>query len=233
MNIVDIVLVLIFTVTVISSAIRGFAKSASGIIAWILAGVFSIGFCASVSDFVYETLFKEAVIANIEERIGLSEEATEIAVTTTQLLEEMPEFLINAAEAVGIDTESLKEKTAGYSVDGKGIAASLEENTVGPVIRAALKGICFILMLIVLSAVLRLLLLPITKLIEKLPIVKQTNKILGGVLGVVRATVTVIVLSMVLALFSGFAQNEFSEIINHSQIVNTVTESKIAGTLFI
>ncbi len=233
MNIVDIVLLALFAVTVITSAVRGFAKSASGIIAWILAGALSIGFCAQVSDFLYETLFRETVTENIEERITVPGEAEEIAVTASQILDEMPEFIISAAEAVGIDTDRLKEKTESFSADSGEIAVSLEENTVGPIIRAALKAICFVLMLIIISAILRFIMMPITKLIEKLPIVKQTNRILGGVLGILKAAVMTVVLSMLLALFAGFSQNEFSQTADQSLIVNAVTESKIAETLFI
>lgn len=233
MSIVDIVLILIFAVIVIVAAKRGFVKSISGIVAWVLAGALALSFCGMVSDKIYETLFRDKVTQKIDERITVSEDAEEVVSIVSQVLSEIPEVVVTAAESVGIDIEALGKKTESFTSSEKSIAETLEENTVGPVIRAAIRAVVFVLMLIILSSLLAFLLKPIEKLVGKLPIVKQTNTVLGGVLGVIKAFVLIIVLSLILELLCGFVNEDFAKAVEESKIVNSIIQSDISNALFI
>ncbi|MBQ3150527.1 MAG: CvpA family protein [Clostridia bacterium] len=233
MGIIDIILIALFLITVITSAARGFVRSITGILAWLLAGVLAIGFCTTVSETVYEAFLKEKVTVAIDERVNEFGDAAELVTITSGIIEEIPEFVINAASSVGIDTDILKEEAKTFSVDERGVVVSIEENIVAPVAQAALKAICFVLIFLLLSAILSVLLRPIAKIAKKLPLIKQVNTLLGGGLGILKAAVLVIVLSVVFRMISGFGDEDFSQLVAQSRIIKTVIESGISDALFI
>lgn len=233
MSIVDIALILIFAVTVIVSAKKGFVRSVSGIVAWALAAVLTISFCAEVSDTIYDTVLKDTVTNAIDERVEVSNDAEDIASITSQTIQNLPEFVVSAAEAVGIDVEDIEKKSANFTVNERDIASALEEKVVGPIVRAATKAVVFVLMLLILSSLLAFLLKPVGKLVEKLPLIKQANTLLGAVLGLVKALLLLVVLSMLLELFAGFGENELSKAVGQSEIIKLIVESSITDTLFI
>lgn len=232
MSIFDIALVLIFAVIVIVSAKKGFVKSVSGIIAWALAAVLAIGLCTTVSDMIYETVLKDIVINTIDERINIEDEAVQAADAVSEVIVNLPEFVVNAAESVGVDVESIEQKTKNFTVDERGIAAALEESAVGPIVRGATKAVVFILIFVLLSALLTVLLNPVSKLIGKIPVIKQANTLLGVLLGIIKAVILIIVLAMICELAFGFSENEFSKAVEQSQIIKLIVESRITDTLF-
>lgn len=231
MYVIDGILLLVLILTIIRCAVLGLTRGLAGIVAWIVASFVALYGCAPLSEMAYERFAHERVQAQIQDNIQTMTEADEITVTVKAVMEEIPEFISNAAKSVGVDTENLVGKTEIF--DPENIAETMEENLCRPIIQAALKVVFFFVILILLSGLLMLLLHPIGKAIHHLPVIGKADKSLGAVLGVLKGVLLVAVLAMTLQVAASIAEDsEFTAMVDNSKIVSFVSQSPFADGLF-
>ena len=220
--IADIILIAIFALVIIISAHKGFFKSlidfAGSFIAIIAARVLSSTFAVPV----YDSLVKHGVENTLISRLGEG-----ASVDYTQQLEEvinaLPESISGVLQMMGLDREMLAEKISSANLNGENLIESLMNTVITPVATAVIQFIMFAFLAIVLIIIIKFFGRLLDKIIKKLPVIKSFNKTLGGVFGVLRGAIDVVVVSLLISVVAGFVSNqEFMAAVDSSIIINAV-----------
>ena len=193
---IDVLLVFAFVLTVWMAARRGFLRTVLQLGAWILsiavAGVLS----AALAPPIYEAFFAGPARLLIEQNIGAAAESSQAAQYAQQVIEELPEAVRQLAGVAGVSTEGLiGNLQSNFTVANA--AELLEQSLVSPIAIAVIRfAICLGLFLLLLLA-LRFLAHKLSRLRE-IPVLKQTDWILGAALGLVKGVLLVLMLALFL-----------------------------------
>ena len=124
----DILLVCIVIVFVIVGVKRGFIKSAAHFLGAIAAACLSAALGGMAAQWLYDTLFHEALVEKISGTIG----SMGTAEAVRNVLGSLPDFIIRALEDAGITEAALKGGVASQTGQtAELLAASLEPVFVG------------------------------------------------------------------------------------------------------
>lgn len=179
---VDFVLLAIVIFFTVTGFRKGFVKTVisgvKNVVAFIVAFTFSSELGAWLKEQFFMEKAKEAIQKKVAEFIG-SESATNADVS--KLLDSEHSDFLSFVEKMGVDTETIINMTS--SQDGA-MTDAVSEYIADPCVTAISSVLAFILLFIGTLLVL-LIVGAILNLIVKLPLLKGTNKLLGGVVGVV------------------------------------------------
>ncbi len=181
--ILDLLLILCIAVFVIVGTLRGGIKTLLSLISTALAFVLSLFCSAWLANWIYNSFISERLTEAL---------AAQIAENSTQALQSVtdvfPEFINSLLEFNGIDIDAV---AGGAAADA---AAQAVELAVAPVIisvmSAALVIIVFLLIKIIFSCIIRS-----VNRIFSLPVLKQFNRILGFICGLVQGIIVVLLIT--------------------------------------
>lgn len=221
--ILDLIFIALAVVMIILGAKKGLIKAlldglstiASGIIAYILA--------TPVAKVIYDAFVRGIVKSEFLK--GLDDSGTDfgsISEKVNALVNELPEGALNIASKFGFDVNGAISNVVSSAPDSneslvETLMTNIGDNIFLKITEAVTMFALFIIVSIALTFVIRLL----NKVVKKLPVVKQANKLAGGLLGLVKAVVIIFVVSTVLV----FVQNEeLAPMINSSVILKVVND---------
>ncbi len=221
--ILDLIFIALAVVMIILGAKKGLIKAlldglstiASGIIAYILA--------TPVAKVIYDAFVRGVVKSEFLK--GLNDSGTDfgsISEKVNALVNELPEGALAIASKFGFDVNGAISDVVSSAPDSneslvETLMTNIGDNIFLKITEAVTMFALFIVVSIALTFVIRLL----NKVVKKLPVVKQANKLAGGLLGLVKAVVIIFVISTVLV----FVQNEeLAPMINSSVILKVVND---------
>lgn len=221
--ILDLIFIALAVVMIILGAKKGLIKAlldglstiASGIIAYVLA--------TPVAKVIYDVFVRGIVKSEFLK--GLDDSGTDfgsISEKVNALVNELPEGALNIASKFGFDVNGAISNVVSSAPDSneslvETLMTNIGDNIFLKITEAVTMFALFIVVSIALTFVIRLL----NKVVKKLPVVKQANKLAGGLLGLVKAVVIIFVISTVLV----FVQNEeLAPMINSSVILKVVND---------
>ena len=218
--ILDIIIILIFGVIVISSIRKGFFKSLFELAGTLISLIISRALSAGLAPGVFDTFIRKGAESYLASSLG--DIGTKDYVTQAQeSLNAIPEALNGIMSLMGIDKQAMLEKIQGADLGGANLVESLMTNVIEPVATAVLQFILFVILAVAVGFILKVVVRLLDGIIKKLPAVKQLNKGLGAVFGVLRGIIVVAVISMLLGIIASFIGNEeFIELVNNSVIVD-------------
>ena len=222
--IVDIIIVAIFALIIIISAVKGFFKSfidfAGSMIAVLLARIFSERCAKAVFDSVIAPGAEKLLGQNLGE-VGTVDYTQQIE----NALNSLPEGLDGILQIMGIDSQTIMDKaSSGIDLNGENLVESLMNTIVIPVGTAVLQFILFVIFAVVLIIAIRIFAKLFDKIFKKLPVIKGLNKSLGAVFGILRGLIIVVVVSMLISVVVSFTDNEMLiTCVENSIIVNAVS----------
>ncbi len=200
--ILDLIIVAIFVLSIIITAKKGFVKSVSVIVVFLVAIFASMSLSAPIADYVYEKAVEPGVVTSIEKAIteGINETEEGLSKSIWQAL---PAFIRNSNGAKQSDFEiSVADVDTAHSV-----AVRVSEDAVKPIAVSFVKVITSLILFVVFSFAAKL----ITKLLDKIfsfSIVGKLNRFLGGILGLVNgaiyAIIFILLTSFLISLTGGF-----------------------------
>ena len=221
--ILDLIFIVLAVVMIILGAKKGLIKAlldglstiASGIIAYILA--------TPVAKVIYDAFVRGVVKSEFLK--GLNDSGTDfgsISEKVNALVNELPEGALAIASKFGFDVNGAISNVVSSAPDSneslvETLMTNIGDNIFLKITEAVTMFALFIIVSIALTFVIRLL----NKVVKKLPVIKQANKLAGGLLGLVKAVVIIFVVSTVLV----FVQNEeLAPMINSSVILKVVND---------
>lgn len=201
----DGAMVVLFVLLVWLGHKRGFIKTVSGVVALVAALVLSSMLAGPVSGFVYDTFVEPPVLEELTAQIG---EGSPAAGQLDAALEGMPAFITTRLAANGLDSGAAVLERLGGTEEGETVAQSITRQIVEPVATPLLRSLCMLILFFVLFIVATILLKAVD-LVAKLPLLKQINKGLGSLAGVVLGLLWVMVVVTALQLIANVGWFEF------------------------
>lgn len=177
---------------------NGFIKTAAGVVSFVAALVLASMLAGPVSAFVYDSFVQPTVVDSLSAHVG---EGSPAASQLDAALEQMPAFITNRLEANGLNSGAAVLENLSGADAGETVAESIARQVVQPVVAPLLKALCMILLFLVFKIALTVI-LKAADLIAKLPLLKQINKTLGVVAGIVQGVLWVFFAVTVLQLLA-------------------------------
>ncbi len=187
--ILDILAVVCFFICLIINARRGFVKSLLGFMGFFLAGVITITAGGAFSDAVHDTPAGETVRSRVfnttyESILVSSDEDVDTALENVKL----PDFI----------KERAKERSEEIT---ENISYSLSESISEVVFELLARGALFVILILGFFVI--KLIIPV---ILKLPVIKQADKSLGAVAGILNGVIALYVLMLVVSIVMSISE---------------------------
>lgn len=231
---IDIVLLAIAIIIIIHGVRRGFVSSIFGLVAWIVALVCVVKFSLPFAEWLYTDVLREGIIEKLSKTLE-----NDYAFGTAQsqynaFAQSISEMLNSTTGMLGLDTSSnvLSFNTEGLTVTE--VAQNITDSFLSPIVIQICKWIISIVGFIILMSIFGIISNFIIKVIHA-TFLKSTDKILGGVVGGLKAIVMTIVFAILLNMASGMIEsnNAVKALINGkenskvSSFTTAVEESQI------
>ena len=224
--VLDAVALIIILVVAFITMKRGFVKSIIGLASLVLT-LLIVSVCSKpVATFVYDSIIDKSIQNSIVKQLDENDQKNNDAVNS--VWNSLPKFLTNAAQNSGVTTDSIGSIIKSND-DNAVIAQNFSQNVVRPSAISILTFSVNIILFIVLTILFRLLSKVICKLF-KAPVLKQVNKALGLVLGVLKGIVIASLVCVAISYIVSFSKNDYV-FLNSEVIKNTIVFSKLS-TLF-
>jgi uncharacterized membrane protein required for colicin V production len=180
---------------------KGFVKTAVLLFGFIIAAFIARTASLPISNWIYDGFVSEKVTVAVEDAIGAkTEELTaNIDSFTEEAISSLPKGLQNISKFF-INEETLENDkiTESLKNSSKDIAETIEENIVRPAVIGLMQTILFIVLFFVLSFLIKRLAF-IGGIFNKIPLVGNVNRFLGGVVGTLEGIIIVFLAATVLA----------------------------------
>ena len=226
----DAVVILIFLLCVIIGHKRGFIKTVAGIVALIAALAVSSLLSAPLSEYVYDKTIEPTIVETVDTQMTqVKGNVTEKLAYTYESLPNIVKTLLNQTGIAGGEEFALSVPIYGSTPISQNIADMIRPILL-PLINALCSLVLFFIAYIVASVILRLF-----NVVAKLPLLKQLNKslgLLGGIVsGALWAMLAVTVIQVVAAM--GLAGDTFTlQTVSETAVVNwLIGINPLGGTL--
>ncbi len=221
--ILDLIFIALAVVMIILGAKKGLVKALLDGLSTIVSGIIAYVLTTPVAKVIYDAFVRGIVKSEFLK--GLDDSGTDfgsISEKVNALVNELPEGALNIASKFGLDVNGAISNVVSSAPDSneslvETLMTNIGDNIFLKITEAVTMFALFIIVSIALTFVIRLL----NKVVKKLPVIKQANKLAGGLLGLVKAVVIIFVVSTVLV----FVQNEeLAPMINSSVILKVVND---------
>jgi len=197
----DVILIAFIALSVFFGIRKGAAKTLLSLIAIILALIIAILLSKPLSDFTFETFFRQSLEKKVSDSITdyeaqLEEKAAEFEAPVSDMY-------LKAMEYFGSSDENIENKCEELiSIDGQKAAPKIVD-LFKPVITGFIAVIIAILLFIVLAIVLNFLAKPLS-IVFRLPFINLADRAAGGIIGFLRGVSTISTLAFILNLLAPF-----------------------------
>ncbi len=225
----DVILFAIILLCVLFGFHRGFVKSFVEFIGYFVAMIAAVILSNALSVFVYNTILRDMLIKKIGTAISAS--ATLPAEQKVQaILQALPSFVTNSMGYHGVTSGSISKAVSASTA----AAAPKVADMISPVIINLTRMILVVVLFILLLLVVRFLAKALNT-VCKLPVLHQLNSLLGGVFGLLKGIILVLLLCALVQLTVPFMQGKdarfVQQTVNSSYIFRTIYQNNPAYSL--
>lgn len=228
--ILDIGLLCVFLFFILIGVKRGFIRSAVHFLGAVIAAFLASALGGAAAKWVFDTLFREALVSKIGETI-LSLGGQGAAAAAEETISSLPDFIQRALEEAGITVGSLQ----GMLASKTGEAAELIADALSPVFVSFLKVLAVIVLFMLFTMLVRVLANLVAS-VFRLPVLRQLDGLLGGVFGFLLALVALWILISAVQVFIPMlavgARADLEEALDHSLLAGLLIKSNPMGTMF-
>lgn len=227
--VLDIALIFLILLITFLSYRKGFAISALSLAAWMAAIIIASFLSKPIAEFAYDSfkgkLLGETVTQLSDKEIVIDDSLQE---RIELIYNSLPEFTSEAISYLGIDPEKAADDIRqSFPIRSSVTIEDVLDMLIKPSIISLLEAISLIVLFIILLPLLKMLAKMISKLFD-IPVVSSFNRILGGVLGIVKSIIVIMILSVAIHIFITATndKNQFinTDILNSSRIFSFIDE---------
>ncbi len=197
--ILDIAVAALLVLFTIVGVRRGFIKSVVRLLGFVVAVVGAAVASMPIAQYVYTTFFHTPIEAMVAQKVqeGVTAAATSLSEQVTAVLSSLPHGVQSLLAVYGVDGSHMN----GATQTGEALVPTVMDGVITPLCTAVLQVIVFLVLFLVLFLIIRLLGKLIDKIFASLPVIKQVNGLLGGVLGFAEGVLVLFVLCFGLQLY--------------------------------
>lgn len=218
--VLDILIVAVCVVFIVVGAYRGLIRSAAHFLGAVLAACLASALGGPLAQWVFNTLFRPALVERIGESLTSFGSGDTLA-AVQQVLSSLPDFILRALEQAGVTDVTIASSLANQSSQ----AASAIADALSSVFVGFLKVLAVIVLFFLLMMVVRAL-AGVLSTAFHLPILRQVNALLGGVLGLLLAVVSLWILLAAVEVFTPMLASDMQ-----AQMEDALRQSTLAGPL--
>ena len=221
----DLIVVGIVALFAFLSSKKGFVRTLVEVVGFVLAAILACSLSTPLSTGICEKtilpVVKEATYSALENAT-----TGNISDISESVWDELPDFVLTAAESSGITKQSVSEHLETSTADTiEGISNDLSNRIFLPIILRIVKTVVTFLLFVVFLVVALLLARVINKLFSGM-IFGRLNSILGGVLGAIKGLAIASIFCLVISLLAGLTKEGFlsitTETIDSTYIVSAI-----------
>lgn len=201
--IVDIIIIAIIVLFVIIGVKRGLAKTILNLAGLVLTAVSAYYISSFLSQLFYDMFIKQTVITNTQQII----EQNGIDYAVSNCLEAVPQWINGIISfIVGAFGISLNEFQNQITVPANisSSASQVIESVLAPVVTSVLSIILVIILFIIILIIVKKLVKLVLR-IFNIPVIKQINQFLGGIVGLAEGLLIVFIAVNVISMVAGFS----------------------------
>lgn len=201
--IVDIIIIAIIVLFVIIGVKRGLAKTILNLAGLVLTAVSAYYISSFLSQFFYDMFIKQTVITNTQQII----EQNGIDYAVSNCLEAVPQWVNGIISfIVGAFGISLNEFQNQITVPANisSSASQVIESVLAPVVTSVLSIILVIILFIIILIIVKKLVKLVLR-IFNIPVIKQINQFLGGIVGLAEGLLIVFIAVNIISMAAGFS----------------------------
>lgn len=215
----DILLLAVVILFVIIGKTRGFLRTLLSFLGKIVSIVTALFVSKTYSEKFYELFLKTRVTESLKQRLEADGGG---AFDIAEVMKDIPASLLEFCDMLGFDVDSLMNGINSSQITSD-VAVLIEENVLAPILIL----VCQVVIFSVVSALISIVLTIVINLVctvDKLPIIKSANGVLGAVLGLINGVIVVYIISFVLITLSVLIDNsELNNFIASSYIIEMCT----------
>ncbi len=200
---IDIIIVAIIALTVIMAVQRGFVRTILGTLGFALALLVALAFRSPVSTAMQNSAIGDKMEEVVHKTIDSTvTEANYEAIFSEEKNRDAEKSLKQAFYLFGAEEqfEGIKESYEGWRAEGlEHVRESLKNKLTEPGVRLCCNALAYLVLFIAARIVIKILEIVLDKIVA-LPVLKQANKALGAVAGIVLAVFRVFLLCFALKL---------------------------------
>lgn len=201
--IVDIIIIAIVVLFVIIGVKRGLAKTILNLAGLVLTAVSAYYISSFLSQLFYDMFIKQTVITNTQQII----EQNGIDYAVSNCLEAVPQWINGIISfIVGAFGISLNEFQNQITVPANisSSASQVIESVLAPVVTSVLSIILVIILFIIILIIVKKLVKLVLR-IFNIPVIKQINQFLGGIVGLAEGLLIVFIAVNIISMAAGFS----------------------------
>ena len=219
---IDIALILVFVLTVIHYYRIGFIKALFSVCKLFLAIAVAFALAAPIGGLISDNLVYTPTYNAVKSTVdNLADKVNDSADMST-LVDELPESIMIFVDSSGHSTETLKQELSGEIINDNTVS-KLSASIAGKISGAISNIIAFLVIFVIAFILLTVVVFVLDKIFNALPVLKETNKILGvafGVLaGIFNAFATCTVITLLLHLFGVDSPNLSAEVMAEKTVI--------------
>ncbi len=231
--ILDAIVLIILVVTIAVGYHRGFLRSFVQFVGCIAAFVLALSLSAPAASLTFNNFLAEGVETKLTEALsGVTEVPP--ADQLNELLKDLPAPIVAVLENSTQLESTLDELGKNVAATTEAVVETLMDNIIRPIAVSLLQFLIFIILFLVLMLIARLL-AKLVKPITKLPLVRQTDGLLGAALGLVKGVIFVLALVSVLQLIAATSSADSfitQEMLDNSLLISWIAEiNPLSGML--
>lgn len=222
----DGIIVLIFVICIIDGRKKGFVRTILSLLSVVISVVIAQHFSGPIAAWANDNFAEQAVTAYVETYIEDSFVNNGLEPDTESLFSEnIPDEVTELLEKYGVSLSSVDDEAVNAI---ERLSKNVAEKVLDVVLLPILEAIVFLLIYIVSSLILSILTGIVCKVFE-LPVIKNLNKLLGGILGAVKGVIVVAALSVFCIIVSRLAAgNEIADALSQTKLINIIGEEAIS-----
>ena len=194
----DLIIVAIAVICIVYGAKKGFFKSLMSLISGILALLIALTFTPLLSESINDKYVKGPISGGIETMfLSIAESGSEDVAYDTELLFKDSQF-VSLMEGAGLTDEKIREEEKESTASAEAFIKALAVTVATPIAKTVSDICAFIILFAVALVILKLATL-VLGLFMKLPVLRETDKVMGVVFGIISAVFFSFVFSMMVS----------------------------------
>ncbi len=175
---------------------RGFIKELVSLVSFALALILAALLSGPVATFAYDTFFDKSITdsisttieANVDEEVG-------------ELMVHIPDEIKDAAKSLGVDIDKIIDNNIGETTEDTAlrVAEALSQKVARPIVTNLLRVVLFIILFFVFKILIGFI-GKLLDIVSHIPVLDTANAILGGIFGILRGIIVVLLICYVLTL---------------------------------
>ncbi|MBQ6935414.1 MAG: CvpA family protein [Clostridia bacterium] len=230
----DLVLLAVLVLFVVLGARKGFVKALLDGFSTLISGVLAYRFAEPVSQYAYDAFVRNMLKNRISNTLSSTvNNYNTVSEKVEVLITKIPESAVTFSEKLGFNVTEVLESVVRANSDKDVLIDAIMVDIIDKIMMPLVETVTFVALLILFAIALTIVVKMLTSIINKLPVLKESDKILGGILGVFKGIIVIFVVCAILMFMADSSQNqEFIEIVTSSKILEFVNNNNPLLVIF-